>query len=89
MLTRILDTSEIDVNDTQIMGELEEDLRRMDKLQYSEGVNACAVKVMPSTRTYSTTLHRFRFEIQYGDLVDGVFKPKSEKENYQTETLPF
>ena len=91
MLTRILDTIEIDMNDPEIQSELRTDLRRMDRLKHEEmpeGSDAYRVKVMPSTRTYMSGLHRFRFEIQYGSLVNGEFEPKGEPVLYQTESLP-
>ncbi|MEK6933427.1 MAG: hypothetical protein AABW75_00960 [Nanoarchaeota archaeon] len=91
MLTRILDTTEIDMNNPEIRVELNTDLRRMDHLRHEEmpeGSGVYRVKVMPSTRTYLPGLHRFRFEIQYGNMLDGELKPKGEKVLYQTETLP-
>lgn len=91
MLTRILDTTEINMNDPEIQAELRTDLRRMDRLRHEEmpeGCDSYRVKVMPSTRTYMPGLHRFRFEIQYGNLVDDKLKPKGEVVFYQTETLP-
>lgn len=91
MLTRILDTSKIDTNNPEIKFELEIDLNRMDKLDHSKkpkGTNAYQVKVKPSTQTYMDGLHRFIFEIQYGAIRKGKFKPKGELIFYQSETLP-
>jgi len=95
MLTRILDTTDIDVTDPEIQAyiqaELNTDLRRMDHLKHEkkpEGSDAYRVKVMPSTQTYTPLFHRFRFEIQYGKLVNGELEPKGEPVLYQTETLP-
>ena len=91
MLTRILDTTEIDMTNPEILAELEADLRRMDYLKHEcmpEGVDTYRVKVMPSNRTYGLGLHRFIFEIQYGNKTDDQFEPKGEPKTYQTETLP-
>jgi len=91
MLTRIIETAEIDMADPEIQAELETDLRRMDKLKHEEMPEFCdsfRVRVMPSLRTYRPGLHRFRFEIQYGNIVNGEFKPKGDLVEYQTETLP-
>ena len=91
MLTRILDTTEIDMDNPEILAELDTDLRRMDYMKHEEmpeGSDAYRVKVSPSTRTYMPGLHRFRFEIQYGKMIDGELKPKGEVALYQTETLP-
>jgi hypothetical protein len=63
----------------------------MDKLKHEEmpeGCDALRVKVMPSNRTYLPGLHRFIFEIQYGQLVEENLQPKGEPIYYQTETLP-
>ena len=88
MLARILDTSGIDMDDPKVRAELETDLRRMDRLRHPEDNDAYRVKVSPSTETWSAELHRFRFEIQYGSLVGGEFKPKGETVRHQTESLP-
>jgi hypothetical protein len=91
MLTRMLDTSGIDMNDPLIKSELEIDLRRMDRLKHEEmpdGVNAYNVIITPSTRTYSPLLHRFLFEIQYGCIIGNNFEPKGKPLRYQSETLP-
>ncbi|MBI2631927.1 hypothetical protein HYW75_02910 [Candidatus Pacearchaeota archaeon] len=91
MLIRILDTTQIDNENSQIMGELITDLRRMDHLKHLEspdGCNAYKLRVLPSLRTYSILLHRFRFEIQYGILVNDKFRPVGKVVNQQTETLP-
>ncbi len=91
MLTRILDTSAIDMDDLGIQYELAIDLRRMNALEHEsapENITAYKVKVTPSTQTYSEGLHRFRFEIQYGNLNNNHFEPKGESVFYQTETLP-
>ena len=91
MLTRILDTSGIYMNDPKIRSELETDLRRMDRLQHEnipKGVDTYRVKVSPSTRTYMPGLHRFIFEIKYGNIKGGEFEPKGETVFHQTETLP-
>ncbi|MBI2130083.1 hypothetical protein HYU07_07710 [Candidatus Woesearchaeota archaeon] len=77
--------------DPEIKSELETDLRRMDRLKHEnipEGVNTYRVKVSPSTRTYMPGLHRFRFEIRYGNMKDSEFEPKGETVFHQTETLP-
>ncbi len=91
MLTRILDTSKIDIEDPQIRRELNQDLRRMDRLKHVEmpdDVDTFKVKVKPSSITYHAGLHRFVFELQYGNMVEDEFKPKGEVVSYQTETLP-
>jgi hypothetical protein len=91
MLTRILDTTEIDMHNSEIRAELKIDLRRMDRLKH-EGMprnsNAYRVKVMPSVITYAPGLHRFRFEIQYGTMINGKFQRNGEAVLYQTESLP-
>ena len=91
MLTRILDTTEIDMDNPEIRAELETDLRRMDHMKHEEmpeDSDAYKVRVLPSTRTYMPGLHRFRFIMQYGKMLDGELKPKGEEVVYQTETLP-
>lgn len=91
MIKRILDTSGIDNDDPEIASELRTDLRRMDHLEHADmpdGCDAYRVKVLPSARTYQPGLHRFSFEIQYGNLIDEEFEPKGETFFYQTETLP-
>lgn len=91
MLTRILNTSGIDVNDPEIQRELKTDLRRMDSLRHEhmpKGVNAYKVTATPSTVTYMLGLHRFKFKIQYGCIDNNKFEPKGEPVFYQTETLP-
>jgi len=90
-LTRILDTSEIDMTNPAIKADLDIDLRRMDAMKHEDmpdGCDAFSVRVRPSTRTFRPGLYRFRFEIQYGHLVNGELKPKGEPVDYQTETLP-
>ena len=92
MLTRILDTSQIDMTNPIIQSELEIDLRRMDRLSHDgspENANTHKVTVTPSIRTYSPGLHRFRFEIQYGKKEGDEFTPIGEPIYYQSETLPF
>ena len=91
MLTRILDTSGIDMGNPEIQGELETDLRRMDRLPHNgmpENVDTYKVKVTPSIRTYMPGLHRFRFEIQYGNMKESKFEPKGEPVLSQSELLP-
>jgi len=91
MLKRIIDVSDIDITDLKIKGELETDFKRMESLNLENAPNnaeAYKVKVSPSIRTYMPGLHRFRFEIQYGNFINGEFKPVGEILFYQTETLP-
>lgn len=91
MLTRILDTTAIDMKDPEIRRELEIDLKRMDRLPHDESPknsNAYKVNVTPSTQTYHPGLHRFRFLIQYGELAGEQFKPLGDVVRFQSETLP-
>lgn len=91
MLTRILDTTGIDVKDPEITAELNTDLRRMDCLKHLEAPKEAGhyrVKVTPSARTFAPGLHRFRFELTYGNLEGEKFVPIGEPILYQTETLP-
>ena len=91
MLTRIIDTSNVDMKDPLIQRELETDLRRMDRLRHDgapENSNAYRVTVTPSVKTYYPGLHRFRFFIQYGELHGEQFKPIGDTVRYQSETLP-
>jgi hypothetical protein len=88
MPTRILDTTEIDLDDQEIQSELEADLRRMDRLPHPENATAYQVLVRPSKRTYMPGLHRFVYVIQYGILYNGEFQPEGDIVRYQTETLP-
>lgn len=91
MLTRILDTSEIDMSDPEIRSELETDLRRMNYMEHYDipkGANAYTVTVRPSSQTYRHSLHRFTFEIRYGRMNNGEFEPQGEPVFRQTETLP-
>jgi len=63
----------------------------MDHLEHVDMPDGCdvyRVKVLPSTQTYRLGLHRFRFEIQYGNLIGDEFEQKGETSFYQTETLP-
>ena len=87
----MLDTSGIDMEDSEIRLCLNTDLRRMDKLRHEEmpeGVDAYLVNVTPSEETYMPEMYRFHFEIQYGNMNDDEFEPKGESVFYQTETLP-
>jgi hypothetical protein len=91
MLTKILDTTGIDMEDSEIVSELEIDLKRMDYLKHyemPEGCNAYKVRVLTSKRTYMSGFHRFRFFIQYGTIINDELKPIGEEVFYQTETLP-
>jgi hypothetical protein len=63
----------------------------MDKLRHEnlpENADAYLVKVMPSSQTYTSHLHRFIFEIQYGTMKDETFLPIGKPVRYQSETLP-
>jgi len=91
MLTRILDTTRIDINNSQIKHELEIDLRRMDHINHEDapkGTEAYILIVEPSQRTYSSMLYRFRFEIQYGKYDSNKFIPLGEPKKTQSEALP-
>jgi hypothetical protein len=90
MLTRILDTTMIDVHDPLIKSELEIDLRRMDALKHEgrpEIANAYMVRVTPSI-TYNPLQHMFNYEILYGINKGGVFQTIGSPVKLQTETLP-
>jgi CheY-like chemotaxis protein len=88
-LRRIIDTSAIDLCDPMIKFELDQDLKRMDHLRYlPDGVDAYSAKVNPSTQTYSEMLHRFLFEVQYGNIVGKDFVAEGEPVMYQSEGLP-
>ena len=90
-MKRILDTSEIDMNNQLICNELEVDLRRMDKLSHiwaPEGSNAYKVSVTPGF-TYMPAFHRFNYEIQYGLSKGKKFTPIGESVKYSTATLPW
>ena len=92
IMQRILDTSEIDMDDLEIRGELEIDLQRMDKLEHYEmpdGSDTFHVRVRPGSQTYRPGLHRFTFEIQYGNLINGEFRSKGEPVFTQSEALPY
>jgi len=93
MLERIIDTSAIDITNSQIKYELEIDLERMNKLEHNEApkkANAYKVKVEPSQVTYSEMLYRFRFELQYGYLKKNKeFRPIGKSIKTQSEALPF
>lgn len=91
MLKRILDTTEVDMNNPKIKSELETDLKRMDHLKHEEmpkDSDAYKVRVKPSKKTYTSNLYRFIFEIQYGKITEQGFEPKGETIIYQTESLP-
>jgi hypothetical protein len=90
MLTRILDTTGIDVHDSLIKSELEIDLRRMDAMQHEgrpANANAYKVRVTPSI-TYNPLQHMFNYEIQYGIRKSGEFQTIGSPVKLQTETLP-
>ena len=92
MLTRILDTQAIDIENKTIQYELSIDLERMDLMKHEnipKKVNAYKVIVTPSVVTYTDFLHRFRFEIQYGTLKKDKFKQIGESIKTQSEALPF
>ncbi len=90
MLTRILDTSQIDMNDIQIRAELDIDLQRMDKLPHDRapnGSNAYKVAITPG-HTYTLSCHQFDFQLQYGILKKDKFTSMGEPVKYTTELLP-
>ena len=90
-LKRILDTTEIDIDNPEIRSDLDIDLRRMDLMKHEaapEDADTYSVVVRPSTKTYYLGLYRFIFNIQYGKMEGEEFKPMGEPEQYQSETLP-
>lgn len=87
MLTRILDTSRIAIDNGEVAYELSIDLRRMDRLSHSARpalANAYVCTVRPSVY-----LHNFLFELQYGIKTQSGFEPVGPPQHYNTETLPF
>ena len=91
MLTRILDTTKINMNDSEIRAELNMDLRRMDCMEHEEmpeGSDVYLLEVSPSIQTYRPGFHRFRFKIQYGNLIDGEIRIKGKSKHTQSEALP-
>lgn len=93
MLEQILDTSAIDLKNSQIKYELDIDLERFEKYKHEnipQGANSYTLKVEPSQVTYSSLLCRFRFEIQYGiSEKNKEFKPIDKPIKTQSECLPF
>jgi hypothetical protein len=90
MLTRLLDTTAIDIGDHQIRSELEIDLRRMDAMQHEARppvANAYLVRVTPAI-TYSALQHMFNYEILYCMEKNGEFQTIGGPIKLQTETLP-
>jgi hypothetical protein len=88
---RILDASQIDMDDPTIRHELDLDLKRMDELPHDEvpgSADAYRVTVSPSTVSYMPGFYRFVFEIQYGKLEDDEFTPIGTPIRQQSETLP-
>jgi hypothetical protein len=92
MLTRILDTSNIDMDDPEIRAKLEIDLKRMDHLdhrEFAEGCDAFMVVVRPHPEFYHPSLYRFRFELKYGTIKDDEFFPSGKTATFGTQTLPY
>jgi hypothetical protein len=87
MLTRILDTTQIDMTDPQIAHGLEIDIRRMDLLEHrSRPAIANAYRVVATNSVFFPNLC---FELQYGIKSRDNFEPIGGRMQYNTETLPF
>ena len=70
---RILDASEIDIENKSLFSDLDIDLRHLNKLEHEsapEESNAYLLKVRPSATVYGPYRYHFEFEIQYGKSED-------------------
>ena len=89
-LKLILETSSLDLENSEIKKDLDIDLKRLAYFENDapSGANAYRVEIQPSRQTFRPGLYRFTFEIQYGILHGEIFSPIGEKIYRQTETLP-
>ncbi|MFA5174189.1 MAG: hypothetical protein WC438_03330 [Candidatus Pacearchaeota archaeon] len=87
MLTKIVDTSQVKIENIIQQSGLAIDLNRLKKLKHnSKPTGTEAFKIVVRNGTFFDS---FLFEIQYGRIDNGQFKKIGESATYCTDTLPY